>query len=213
MAYGIQVFGPSASYTLLDSSIAMEGTVAVTTGSGTSVSYELGEILAIRKNVTSGNFAWIVGTRSLSGTTYTMSFVDGSTVSTAISVDYVILKPTKSITASGSYGHVTYASDGTTRTFDSRLFSSGGGFNITNVAPGGSYQNTNTLATYNDYEYFAAGWFWNYNSTGLQFKMGLNFANNNATWGTTVKYRSLVNVFGGLSYPDLESGTFWGEFI
>jgi hypothetical protein len=215
MTYGIQIFGPSGTYVTVDTSIAMEGTVAVSYGSGTSVSYSASDILAIRKTVSSGTYEWVVGTRTVAGSTITMSFKNALN-QTATSVNYVILRVTNNIAPSGTYGQVSYASNGTARVFDSRLFSDIGSFNITNVAPGGSYLgsfNGATLTSYNTYEYFAAGWFWNYSQTGANYYQGLQFANGHSTYGSTVRFRSYLNIFGGVSYPDLTSGTFWGQFV
>ena len=215
MSYGLQVLGPSG-YTILDTSLAMEGTVVVAAGTGTQVSYNAKDILALKKTVASGSYVWVAAQRTLSNGIYTMYFGD-AIAATSVSVDYVILRVTNDVTPTGTYGHVTYAPDGSTRTFDSRLFANTtGSFNITNVAPGGSYYGAAggvTLDLYSEYEYYACNWFWNYNLTNLVYQQGLQFSNNHSTYGSTVRFRSYLNIFGAVSYPDLTSGTFWGQFI
>lgn len=211
MAYGIKVLGPSGAYTVLNTDIAMEGTVAITYGSGSSIAYDRAHILAVRKTVSSGTTFWLCATHTVSGSTITTSF--RNEFGTSTTANYVVLKPTNSITPSGSYGHVTYATNGTTRTFDSRLFGDIGSFNITNVAPGGSYPDGSTLTTYNTYEYFNASWIYWLSATQIYFASGLRFSNGHSVHGTTVKYEGQKTIAGVTTYPDLESGLFWGNFV
>lgn len=214
MTFGIQVFGPSGAYTVLDTSIAMQGTVATTYGTATSVSYDEADILVVRKEVVSGSSFILCSTNTVSGTTITQTFTDEH--GTPTDANYAILKVTNSITPSGSYGHVTFASDGTTRVFDSRLFDNIGSFNISSVAPQGAYFNGSTLNAYNTYEYYNGSWLGFSSISPIRQFFGLRFSNNDATHGTSVKFASFktTQVTGGTTtFPQSPSGVFWGNFV
>jgi hypothetical protein len=220
MGYGLQSFtGTGASITQIDSDYNMENMAPVASGAAYSVASDYNnDIVLVNTIPASTHFkivlAWAT-TSNLYFRVVTDSFPTSNprtqTVDGALS--YVKFGKTQSTSASGSYGLQVFKAppNNTVPAFDSRLYTTAGTPNITNVYQSNTFTGTAGLATSSSrISTSISGVYVNLFPSLLSSDATLNsndiwvypkgylFANNHGTYGTGIYYfGGSIGFFGG----------------